>query len=99
MSCNKCKKNKCCCNSTSLLDIKYKGEQLECISIEEGDNLSTALININERFCNITPTPSNLDIINIGEGEDIYAGVSTQNKKQLKSIKGEGDIIVISDSD
>jgi len=82
-----------CIERNSLLELKYLGPELECISVKSGDNLNTALVNIDDIVCNIYDNgqPISIDTINIGIGQKLYTGISTDNKRQFRTIlAGEG---------
>ena len=89
-----CKTNKNCgCKEDlSVLNIRYDGNDLGCISIKPGDNLSTIFKNINDRLCTITDNLQGLSLIeNVGSGAGLYKGVDTDSVQQFKSlIEGTG---------
>lgn len=60
MACNNCNNNdtdNCgCSHSHSAACSFYKGDNLTCINVNYGDDLQTALENINEIICDISPS-------------------------------------------
>ena len=93
MSCNCTDNKRCGCKEDlSVLNIRYDGNDLGCISIKPGDNLSTIFKNINDRICTITDNLQGLSLIeNVGSGAGLYKGVGPNSVQQFKSlVEGTG---------
>jgi hypothetical protein len=77
-----------CKEDLTVLNIKYSGEPLACISIEEGNNLQTLFENINAVICSLKSNINNsLGIKNIGSAFSIYANKDLQGVHQIKSLR------------
>lgn len=102
--CNDCHQHSPCntpdCGCKVFLDtncITYDGENIECLDIKTGANLTETLEKMGEAICNFSPVPSSTQLVNVGTGNGVYAGDNGQGQKQLKSLK-EGTGIEISNS-
>lgn len=92
MSCTGCG----CKEDLSVLNIRYTGQQLECISIQEGDNIQTVFENINDNICSLKQnTAGAYPIVNIGTGEYLYNGINTNSENEFKSILAGTGISVV----
>lgn len=80
-------KNCGCKEDLSVLNIRYDGNDLACISIQPGDNLSTIFKNINDIICTLKENIQGLSLIeNVGTGAGLYKGVSETSVQQFKSL-------------
>lgn len=105
-NCNKCKGSQPCRPSAPCNDcrvnlntncITYNGDVLECSGIEPGTNLNDVIEQLDEKIC---ATLQDIDIlggiINVGEGEELYAGETVSGQKKIKTILGSDEILVTS---
>ncbi|AGO49460.1 structural protein [Cellulophaga phage phi4:1] len=93
-----CKKTGCK-EDLTVLNIKYSGQPLTCISIEEGNNLQTTFEKINDVICSLKNNINNsLTIKSIGSGLALYGGKNEQDEHQIKTIK-QGPGIQISSTE
>lgn len=106
MCLNKCNQEcKCCkpklpCSSTvtsvNSSAVTYNGEDLSCTGVATNTNLNSVLEALDTAICNIPDTIENSNtIVNIGDGEGVYAGTNNLGQKTLKGLK-EGDGVIIS---
>lgn len=83
MSCKDCG----CKEELSVLNIKYDGQELPCISIKSGDNIQTVFKNIHDIICNLKQGNSGgQPIDNVGTGIDIYKGLSNDAVNEFKTL-------------
>lgn len=72
MSCNNVDTNDCGCSHThDSKCIIYTGQNLSCISVVSGDDLTTVLENINETICSLTPSGVPTVVVQEGSGIDV----------------------------
>lgn len=82
-----CGKTNGCKEDLSVLNIRYDGNELPCISIEVGDNLQTVISNIHDAICTLKEgNAGGNPIANIGIGEELYKGLSVDNINEFKTL-------------
>lgn len=88
MSCKNCG----CKEDLSVLNIKYDGNSLTCISIEEGDNLQAIFSNINDVICTLKEaSATGVNIKNIGTGKKAYKGKDVDGINEFRTfLQGTG---------
>lgn len=113
MSCNKCNQN-CNCNtqeiciqedcSCPILDfptscIKYTGETLECTDIDTNQPFNEVLQQLDKFICDkFNFATTYFQLINIGEGVNIYKGDNLIGQKEIRSLTKTGDLIQITEN-
>jgi hypothetical protein len=103
MSCN-CKTKPCACLTSSKIcppaytgDIKFDGTTLDCtgnFTITNCENLNTVIATLGTALCTLYTNVSNLDGLNLGSGEGVFAQ-RNGDIFEFKSIVG-GDGISVS---
>lgn len=106
MSCN-CNTKETCTQTTcscAIKDfptdcIKYTGETLECSGIEEGTLLTELITQLDAFICEKYDFAINFfQLVNVGEGAEIYKGDNLVGQKEIRSITKTGDLIAITEN-
>jgi hypothetical protein len=72
MSCNTIDTNDCgCSHEHDSKCIFYTGQNLTCIDVVSGDDLTTVLANINNTICSLTPSSVPTVVLQEGSGIDV----------------------------
>ena len=92
MSCNNVDTNDCGCSHThDSKCIIYTGQNLSCISVVSGDDLTTVLENINDTICSLTPSGVPTVVLQEGTNIDVTSttvdGITTYTITLDPSIK------------
>ena len=76
--------------------ITYDGDDLECANIESGLPLNQTIKLLDEHVCEaISEINASINLINVGEGEDIYAGIDGIGRRKIKRINTDSNILTI----
>lgn len=108
-SCNKCSKGKkcntcedkapdCACEVKNLSTncIVYTGDDLSCTGIKKGNLLTDVIAQMNCFICTkYDQMLKYFNIINVGGGAEIYAGVDGIGQKKLRTLISGDDIVVV----
>jgi len=101
MACNECNKITNCDEQTNpscscplklgSICVKYDGEELITLDVEEGDDLTSILVKINDLINSLI---NGGIFTNIGEGTAIYKQVNLQGQAEFKTIVDTDSITV-----
>ena len=102
MSCNNCAPKKCKpknCDCPVLLSsdcVNRVTANFECSNIETGLTLTETLEQLDAFICEKFQEINNsIDLQNVGNGVQIYKGLSLTGKRQIRSLVSEGDLLTI----
>lgn len=98
---NPCEQVDCTCRLKTSTDCAtYTGDDLACSGIPKGTILTEALQMMDTFICTkFNSVVGYFSIINVGNGNDIYAGDNNLGQKKLKSLISTSDILDISSTD
>jgi hypothetical protein len=76
--------------------ITYDGDDLECANIESGLPLNQTIKLLDEHVCEaISEINASINLINVGEGEDIFAGIDGIGRRKIKRVNTNSNILTI----
>lgn len=76
--------------------LTYNGNDLECSGIESGLPLNQTLELLDTYVCEaIAEINSSINLINVGTGEDIYAGIDGIGRRKIKRVNTDSNILTI----
>lgn len=76
--------------------VTYNGSDLECSGIESGLPLNQTIQLLDAYICEaIAEINSSINLINVGTGVDIYAGIDGIGRRKIKRINTSSDILTI----
>lgn len=74
--------------------VTYNGEDLECSGIESGLDLNQTLQLLDQYICDaISQINNSINLINIGTGLQIYAGIDALGRRKIRTLITEGNIL------
>lgn len=90
-----CYTKDCACKVFISTDCVTLSEDLTCSNISKGITETEALKQLDAYICDRFSEVDNLfEIENVGDGAEVYKGVSVLGKKQLKTITTDGTISI-----
>jgi hypothetical protein len=105
MACNKCNDpcegnpvSDCLCPQENYTDcIIYRGENLSCIGLTEGDRLTVALSKIDEKLCNQVSVTNE----NVGDAAEVYKqrSVVTGNEQFRTLVSSDNSVEITQEED
>lgn len=100
--CSSCPPEICTCPvqlTSDCVTLKLS-EPLSCSGIEDGVILTEVIQQLDQYICDaILDITSPLNLINIGTGAEIYKGIDGLGKRELKSIKSDGSVTIVENTD
>ena len=76
--------------------VTYNGNDLECSGIESGLPLNQTIELLDNYICEaIDEINSSINLINVGTGEDIYAGIDGIGRRKIKRVNTDSNILTI----
>jgi hypothetical protein len=76
--------------------VTYNGLNLECSGIESGLPLNQTIQLLDAYICEaIEEINTSINLINVGEGEDIYAGIDGIGRRKIKRVNTDSNILTI----
>jgi hypothetical protein len=76
--------------------ITYNGLDLECSGIESGLPLNQTIQLLDAYICEaIEEINTSINLINVGTGEDIYAGIDGIGRRKIKRVNTDSNILTI----
>jgi len=96
-----CSQPDCACAVLISSDcVNNVTEDLLCSNIKKGQTLTETLVQLDAFICDKFDSVSGAaDLVNVGDGAEIYKGLSTLGKRQIRSLVGEGGITVTEGED
>lgn len=97
--CNECSPQPAC--DCPIRDLStncsiYTGDDLSCSGIKKGTVLTDLITQLDEYICTaISQISTNLNLINIGSGAEIYKGVDNLGRRTLRTITSTNSSITI----
>lgn len=85
-----CVQNDCSCPVKDLSTdcVLYTGSDLSCSGIKNGTILTDLIQQLDEFICTfVNEASQNFTLLNIGNGEDIYSGVTLLGEKKIRTIQ------------
>ena len=74
----------------------YDGNDLECSGIESGLPLNQTIELLDNYICEaIGEINASINLVNVGEGEDIYAGIDGIGRRKIKRVNTDSNILTI----
>jgi hypothetical protein len=73
----------------------YSGQDLPCTGVVTNTNLTELINQIDEFICNALSEVNTINLINVGEGEQIYKGISLTGKREIRSLVSSDDSVEI----
>ena len=92
-----CRVRRNCQKEISASDVTYDSNtELPCTGVTSGTSLTDVIKIFDDKICSIQgDVQSGVQITNVGVGESIYAGDTTQGAKKLKTLQGSSSINII----
>ena len=76
--------------------VTYNGDNLECSGIETGLDLNQTLQLLDAYICDaISQINNSINLINIGDGLQIYAGIDALGRRKIRTLTSNDDSVVI----
>ena len=76
--------------------VTYNGNDLECSGIESGLPLNQTIELLDNYICEaIDEINASINLVNVGTGEDIYAGIDGIGRRKIKRINTDSNILTI----
>ena len=90
-NCNECEENDFACNCAikdqSTDCSVYTGDNLSCSGIPKDTILTKVIQDLDAHICNkFQETTQYLTLVNVGEGAEIYKGISTIGNKEIRTL-------------
>lgn len=95
-----CAPNDCSCPVKDLSTdcVLYTGNDLACSGIKSQTILTELIQQLDEFICTkVQEIAQTLVLINIGNGASVYRGTDLQGRKELRRIRKEGDLVVVTE--
>lgn len=95
--CNQCPPTECECAVRISTDcVTYTGDDLSCSSIPKDTILTDVIIQLDAYICQaIEDLNASINLVNIGNGSQIYKGVDNIGRRELRKINAVGDLITV----
>lgn len=89
----------CAIKDLSTDCILFTGDKLECSKIEKNLPLTEVITALDEYICTaISQINSSINLVNIGEGFELYAGVNLLGKRKIKTLKSTNSSVTITNA-
>ena len=76
--------------------VTYNGNDLECSGIESGLPLNQTIELLDNYICEaIDEINASINLVNVGTGEDIYAGIDGIGRRKIKRVNTDSNILTI----
>lgn len=98
--CNPCPAEPCTCPVEITTNCITLAEDLSCSGVLAGTNFTEALQQVDEYICDaLSQLGGTTNLVNIGEGAEIYKGVDGLGRREIKSIVSDGGIVIVENPD
>lgn len=98
--CNTCPPETCTCPVEITTNCITLSEDLTCSGVLAGTNFTEAIQQLDEYVCDaISQLGGSTNLINIGDGAEIYKGIDGLGKREIRSITSSGGVIITENAD